>query len=185
MLSIICFFFLMGSPYVTLAGLELTVERPHLCREAILLPLPLPEIPGMGHHACSNILFNSKHYTLEPWRAILGKVLFGRKTKFIFEFKRWSLVLPCHSKLPIVIVVTEGLCWDQAQGLCMPSPPCTHWAAPPACQCQSTDYVTGLVWYGAGDALMRADGIIAHRQWPASPLIIPLPLCPFSACSGE
>lgn len=41
MLSIICFFFLMGSPNVTLTGLELTVERPLLCREAILLPLPL------------------------------------------------------------------------------------------------------------------------------------------------
>lgn len=60
-------FLLMGSRHVILdwlgthggdqAGLNLT---------AILLSLPPKyEIPGVCHHACSNVLFNARHYTLE------------------------------------------------------------------------------------------------------------------------
>lgn len=113
----------------------------------------------------------------------MGKVLFGRKRKFIFEFKRWSLVLPCHSKLPIVIVVTEGDGLESSPGPLHAKPTLYPLSASPACAIALTMSPAFLVWCGAGDALMHADGVTAHCQWPTpSPLprsLFPPPTLPF------
>lgn len=58
---------LMGSRHVTLGWLGTHCgDQVDLNLTTILLPLPPKyEIPGVCHHACSNVLFNARHYTLE------------------------------------------------------------------------------------------------------------------------
>lgn len=141
----------------------LFVERQSSC-----LCLPHTEIPGVGHHACSNIFINGKCYTLAPWKAILGKVLFGRKRRFTCEFKRLPLVLPYHSKLCVVIVVTEG------EGLeSNPGPlhakhmyPLGHIPSLPAPCHWTMSLASSFLRMVLGITLMHADCVIAHCQWP-------------------
>lgn len=63
-----CFvFFLMGSRHAILGWLGTHCgDQAGLNLMAVLLPLlPKCEISGVCHHACSNVLFNARHYTLE------------------------------------------------------------------------------------------------------------------------
>lgn len=60
-------FFLVGSRHVILGWLGTHCgDQAGLNLTAILLPLPPKyEILGVCYHACSNVLFNARHYTLE------------------------------------------------------------------------------------------------------------------------
>lgn len=100
-------------------------------------------------------------------------MLIGRKRKFIFEFKRLSLVLPYHSKSSIVTVVTGG----RGTGIQPRTFACQAHVVPlttsPACKHHSTELChwpfSVLVWSWGWITSMHGDYIIAHCQWPTPP----------------
>lgn len=100
-------------------------------------------------------------------------MLFGRKRKFIFVVQE-MVISPTMS-----FQTSHCNCgyWGGWAGIKPRAFACQAHVVPtephpqPASAIALTMSPAFLFWYGAGDALMHADGVIAHCQWPTpSPL---------------